>query len=148
MMNRMIRWLVAPAAPALAAAVVLLPAAGATIRPAAHPPRGSLASTRVQCGTVTGARWSLSNGSIHFKGNRYVVSTEGGLSCALVRKWVRGLTRLGNHGAGRALRGPAGFKCTSLLPRSIGGTRAVAGGCVNRSAEFQWAPKSKLFSYS
>lgn len=147
-MNPRVRSTLLLTAPALAAAAVMPPAASSMIRPNAQPLRGRIASTRVHCGTVTGAQWSLGHGLFHFKGSHYVVSTEGGVSCSLVRKWVPGLTRQKNHGAGRALQGPFGFKCTSSLPRAIGATRAVAGGCLNRSTEFQWAPKSKAFSYS
>lgn len=146
-MKRRLRSALLLAAAAVAVAAVLPPAAGSTIRLDAQPLTGRLA-TRVHCGTVTGIRWSLGSGSMHFKGSRYVVSTEGGVSCSLVRRWVPGLTRQGNHGAGRYLNGPVGFRCTSVLPRAIAGTRAVAGECVNRSTEFQWAPKSKFFSYS
>jgi hypothetical protein len=109
----------------------------------------SAASTRVHCGTVTGASWSFHNRVLNVSGTRYVVSTEGDVSCSLVRQWVPGLTRQANDGAGAAVKGPAGFKCNSTLPRAIGGKRGVvAGGCVGRSTEFQWAPKSRLFSYS
>ena len=147
-MNQKVRSTLLLAAPALAAAAVMPPAADSTIRPNAQTPSGSSASTRVHCGTVAGARWSLSSGPYHYKGNHYVVSTEGGITCSLVRKWVPRLTRQRNPGAGRAVSGPSGFKCTSALPRAIGAKRTVGGGCVNRSTEFQWAPKSTHFSYS
>jgi hypothetical protein len=146
-MNRKVRSTLLLAAPALAAAAMMPPAAGSAIRPNAPPPKGSTASTRVHCGTVTGAPWSIHNRLIHVSGSRYVVSSEGGVSCSLVRKWVPGLTHRANHGAGTAVKGPSGFKCTSSLPGAIG-KRVVAGGCLGRSTELQWAPKSKWFSYS
>ena len=146
-MNRKVRKTLLLAAPALTAAVAMPPVAGSAIRASAPPPNGSTASTRVHCATVTGALWSIHNPLIHVSGSRYVVSSEGGVSCSLVRKWVPGLTHQVNHGAGTAVKGPSGFKCTSSLPRTIG-KRVVAGGCLGRSTEFQWAPKSKSFSYS
>ena len=81
------------AAPALAVAAVLPPAAASTFRVHAPPSITSTANTRVHCGAVTGASWSFHNRVLNVSGNRYLVSTEGGLSCSLVRKWVPGLTR-------------------------------------------------------
>jgi hypothetical protein len=97
---------------------------------------------------VTGAPWSLHTRRIHASGSRYVVSTEGGISCSLVRKWVPGLTRRSNHGVGTAVKAPSGFTCTTAGSPALGDKLVWAGACVGRSTQFAWAPKSKLFSYS
>jgi hypothetical protein len=147
-MNARLRRTLLLAAPALVATAIVAPISATAMQTNARAPLGTTGDGRTHCGTVRGAPWSIKTPNLHVSGSLYVVSTEGSPSCALARKWVPALTRQPNHGVTVPVSGPAGFKCSPGVPPLFGDKLTFGGGCVAQGKEFQWAPKSKLFSYS
>jgi hypothetical protein len=92
--------------------------------------------SRQACLAVSGAPWQLQG---HGSGTSYSIEIHG-LPCSLAAKWVPKLTHQ-RGGVGTALRGPAGFRCLSLLSSKLS-KLAGAGNCVRGQLYFSWALKA------
>jgi hypothetical protein len=91
--------------------------------------------SRQGCVAVSGAPWQLKG---HGSGTSYSIEIHG-LPCSLAGKWVPKLTHQ-RGGIGTALKGPAGFRCLSLLSSKLS-KLAAGGNCSRGQLYFSWALK-------
>lgn len=87
------------------------------------------------CGIVNGPRYVV----LGVPKARYIVTTDGGVTCSFAALWMRRLALQRVSAPFPSLKGgPAGWSCRAV--RLQGTATAALGSCISGSTAFTWLP--------